>query len=83
MEVLSPLIRALKIDTQGIFNSEMPRETPALRQLRLLIEDCSEDDAASIISLFTLYCPYSINAMQHKSNKSCPPFDGNGIKLIK
>ena len=42
MEVLYPLVRALKIDAREIFNPEMQRETPALRQLRLLIEDCSE-----------------------------------------
>ena len=47
--VLFPLIRALKIDAREVFNPEMQRETPALRQLRLLIEDCSEDDAATLI----------------------------------
>ena len=52
MEVLYPLVRALKIDAREIFNPEMQRETPALRQLRLLIEDCSEEEAAAIIPLF-------------------------------
>lgn len=52
MEVLYPLIRALKIDAREIFNPEMQRDTPALRQLRLLIEDCSEEEAASIIPIF-------------------------------
>ena len=52
MEVLYPLVRALKIDAREIFNPEMQRETPALRQLRLLIEDCSEEEAADIIPVF-------------------------------
>ena len=52
MEVLYPLVHALKIDAREIFNPEMQRETPALRQLRLLIEDCSEEEAAAIIPVF-------------------------------
>lgn len=52
MEVLYPLIRVLKIDAREIFNPEMQRETPALRQLRLLVEDCSEEEALSIIPIF-------------------------------
>ena len=47
--VLFPLIRALKIDAREVFNPEMQRESPALRQLRLLIEECSEEDAATLI----------------------------------
>ena len=52
MEVLYPLIRVLKIDTKEVFYPEMQRESPALSQLRLLIEDCTEDEAASIIPIF-------------------------------
>ena len=52
MEVLYPLVRALKIDAREIFNPEMHRETPSLRQLRLLIEECSEEEAAAIIPVF-------------------------------
>ena len=33
MEVLYPLVRALKIDAREIFNPEIQRESPALRQL--------------------------------------------------
>lgn len=53
MEVLYPLVRALRIDAREIFNPEMRRESPALRQLRLLIEDCSEEEAAAIIPVFS------------------------------
>ena len=49
MEVLFPLIRALKIDPREIFHPEMQRESPAIRQLRFLIEDCTEQEAATLI----------------------------------
>ena len=52
LEVLFPLVRALKIDSREIFNPEIQREAPSLRQLRLLIEDCSEEEAATIIPIF-------------------------------
>ena len=52
MEVLYPLIRVLKIDVKEVFYPEIQRESPALRQLRLLIEECTEDEAASIIPIF-------------------------------
>ena len=52
MEVLFPLVRALRIDAREIFNPEMQRESPSLRQLRLLIEECSEGEAAAIIPVF-------------------------------
>lgn len=49
MEVLYPLIRALQIDSREIFNPEMSRESPAIRRLRLLLSDCSEQEAATLI----------------------------------
>lgn len=52
MEVLYPLIRTLKIDAREIFNPELKRESPAIRELRLLIEDCNEEEAISIIPIF-------------------------------
>lgn len=52
MEVLFPLVRALRIDAREIFNPEIQRESPALCQLRLLIEECSEEEAAVIIPVF-------------------------------
>ena len=48
-EVLYPLIRALRIDARSIFNPELQRETPALQQLRLMIEECSEREAEALI----------------------------------
>ena len=52
MEVLYPLVRALKIDAREIFYPEIHRKTPALCQLRLLIEDCDEEEATAIIPIF-------------------------------
>lgn len=52
MEVLYPLIRALEIDAREIFNPEIHRESPALIQLRLLVEECSEEEAETIIPVF-------------------------------
>lgn len=51
MEVLYPLIRILLIDAREIFNSEMLRESPALCQLRLLIEECTEEEAVALIPI--------------------------------
>ena len=52
MVVLYPLIRTLKLDAREVFNPEMERESPELRQLRLLVEDCTEEEAAAMIPIF-------------------------------
>lgn len=52
MEILYPLVRTLKLDAREIFNPEMQRETPSLYQLRLQIEDCSEEEATVIVPIF-------------------------------
>ena len=49
LEVLYPLVRALRIDSREIFYPEMRCDSPALRQLRLLIADCSDEEATAII----------------------------------
>ena len=49
LEVLYPLVRALKIDFREIFNPEMQLESPALRQLQLMVAECSEAEADAII----------------------------------
>ena len=63
MEVLYPLVRALEIDAREIFNPEMQREAVALRQLRLLIAECSEEEAAAIIPIFK----YVLTALRDQS----------------
>lgn len=49
MTVLYPIIRCLRIDPWDIFYPEMQRESPSLRKIRLLIEDCSEEEAEAIL----------------------------------
>ena len=49
LEVLFPLVRALKMDSREIFYPEMQRHSSAIRRLRLLIEECDEMEAAALI----------------------------------
>ena len=51
LEVLYPLIRALRIDSREIFYPEMQRNTASLTRLRLLIEECGEDEADRLIPI--------------------------------
>ena len=51
METIFPLIRALKIDAREIFNPELERESPAIRRLRYEVEDCTEQEAATLIPI--------------------------------
>lgn len=51
LEVLYPLIRTLQIDPTEIFYPETQRNSPALNQLRIIIEGCSEEEAATIIPI--------------------------------
>lgn len=50
-EVLCPIIRTLKIDPREIFYPELHRDTPAVHQLRMLIEDCDEEEAQALIAV--------------------------------
>ncbi len=49
LEKLYPLVHTLRIDAREIFNPEMQRESPSIRQLRFLIEECSEQEATTLI----------------------------------
>ena len=51
MEILYPLIRSLQIDPCEIFYPELQRSSPVLQELRVLISDCSEQEAASLIPI--------------------------------
>lgn len=53
MEVLYPSIRTLNIDAREIFNPEMIRQSPALRQLRIMVEECSEQEAEAMIPIIS------------------------------
>lgn len=51
MHVIYPLIRALKMDPNEIFYPELQRENPTIRQLRLLLANCTEEEAAALIPI--------------------------------
>lgn len=74
MEVLYPLVRALKIDAREIFNPEISRESPSICQLRLLIEECSEEEAAAIIPVFQ-------SVLSALRDKNATPIKWNGASF--
>ena len=49
LEVLYPIVLALNIDPREVFYPNMQQESPAIRQLRLLVDDCSEEEATVLI----------------------------------
>lgn len=51
LEVLFPLIRALKIDARTIFNPEMLNESSQLYRLRMLIDSCTDEEADTLFSI--------------------------------
>ena len=51
MEILFPLIRVLRIDPNEIFHPERQHETSDTKYLRFLIEDCSEQEAKTLIPI--------------------------------
>ena len=75
MEVLYPLIRTLHIDARDIFNPEIGKDSPVYYQLRTLIDNCTEEEAATLLSV----CETIISAYRCKEGtvlkqkKSQPP----------
>ena len=51
LEVLYPLVRKLNIDSNELFYPELQRDSPAINQLRLLVEQCTEDEAVTLIPI--------------------------------
>ena len=51
LETLFPLIRALKMDSREIFDAVPNLDAPSIRHLHLLVDDCSEDEAATLLSV--------------------------------
>ena len=49
LETIISLIRVLKIDAREIFNPELEPRTPAIRHLHYAVEDCSEQEAATLV----------------------------------
>lgn len=66
MEILYPLIRALKIDSREIFHPEIQLENPSIRHLRFLIDQCSEAEAEALIPVIESV----LSALRTKSSDS-------------
>ena len=49
METICLLIYTLKIDAREIFNPELECQSPAIQSLRYTVEDCSEQEAATLV----------------------------------
>lgn len=49
MNILYPLIRVLRIDPNEIFHSERYTNSSTKDQLLLLIEDCTDEEAAALL----------------------------------
>ena len=62
MEILYPLIRELKIDAREIFSPELGRESKMHYQLRLLLDGCSDEEAAILLSV----CSTVLSALRNR-----------------
>ena len=56
MEILYPLVRYLNIDARDIFNPERKQGTPCMKQLRVLIDGCTEQEAKALIPVIQAVC---------------------------
>lgn len=66
MNILYPLIRALRIDPNEIFYPEMCVVSSVKHQLRVLINDCSEQEATLLLSTSEAI----LDAMRSKDDRS-------------
>lgn len=62
IEILYPLLRLLKSDAREIFNPELVRESRAHYRLRLLLDNCTADEAETLLSV----CETVISALRSK-----------------
>ena len=51
-EVLYPLVRTLNIDPWEIFYPELQQKNSALRQVQILLLECSDDEIESLLPIF-------------------------------
>ena len=49
MEILYPLIRKLKLNPSEIFYPETQHISPSIQELRIIIAECNEQEAAALI----------------------------------
>ena len=51
IEILYPLLRLLKIDARKIFNPELDTEKKNAYQFQILMNSCTEEEAATLLSI--------------------------------
>lgn len=51
LETLYSVVRALKMDARQLFDDEPHLDSPSIRQLNSIINNCSEEEAATILSI--------------------------------
>lgn len=61
--VLYPLLRTLRIDSRAIFNPEMGNEPPAHYQLRSLLDNCTEEEASTLLAV----CDAVLSALRSRN----------------
>lgn len=66
MEKLYALIRFLKIDSQEIFYPDLINNSPSVNRLKLLLSDCTEDEADVLI-------PVVLAVLSGLRKKGIPP----------
>lgn len=66
--VLYPLFRYLKIDANALFYPESQDETPTMTQLRILLSDCTEEEAELLLPL----CQTLIATLRTKKGVKIP-----------
>lgn len=66
MEILFPLIRALKIDPWDIFYPETKNENAAFRQMQILLRECSEEEVDALLPV----CQALIRVLRSKNSIS-------------
>lgn len=52
IEVLFPLVRVLGIDPTEIFYPDIKRDSPALRDIQIMLSECSEQELSTLLTVF-------------------------------
>ena len=78
MNILYPLVRVLRIDPNEIFYPETVADSSVKHQLRALIENCSDEEAAALLttseSVLRESCASKMPE-ELKKKRACLPFD--------
>ena len=49
LKTLFKIVRALKIDARELFDDDLQNNNPSIRRICLLINECSEEEAAALL----------------------------------